>query len=69
MAKCASMLLYIQERRIKNTIKRLNKEVKVTIFTKRSIFSQMFDRVLNTLLSNKLQIQSSHIRNKTSGNT
>ena len=53
MAKCASMLLYIQERRIKNTIKRLNKEVKVTIFTKRSIFSQMFDRVLNTLLSNK----------------
>ena len=54
MAKCAGMLLYIQERRIKNTIKRLNKEVKVTIFTKRSIFSQMFDRVLNTLLSNKL---------------
>ena len=53
MAKCASMLLYIQERRIKNTIKRLNKEVKVTIFTKRSIFSQMFDRVLNTLLFNK----------------
>ena len=50
----SSSLLYIQQRRIQNPFQRLSKEVislEVIIFTKTS--SQMFEKVLNTLLPSK----------------